>query len=337
MPEWERYPHRRYNPLLAQWVLVSPHRTERPWQGERGEAATVAPLAYDPNCYLCPGNSRAGGERNPDYASLFVFENDFAALLPDLPPGGRDEGQLFIAKAERGVCRVVCFSPRHDLHLAAMPVEEVRRVVDTWAEQYAELTTLPFIEAVTIFENRGAVMGASNPHPHGQIWANASIPTDLLMETFTQNDYLHKEKSCLLCTYVARELEYGERVVLAIDNVVALVPFWAVWPFEVMIVPRAHRAALPACDPAERDALAITMREMVARYDRLFAAPFPYSMGFHQQPSDREYPGWHMHAHYFPPLLRSATVRKYMVGYELLGEPARDFTPELAAQRLREA
>jgi UDPglucose--hexose-1-phosphate uridylyltransferase len=339
MPEWAHHPHRRYNPLLAQWVLVSPHRTERPWLGECSESSSVAAPPYDPDCYLCPGNFRAHGERNPNYDGVYVFDNDFPALLRDTPKGGIDVNDgLFVAESERGVCRVVCFSPRHDLHLASMPQEDVRRVVDTWADEYAQLSAMAQIEAVTIFENRGAMMGASNPHPHGQIWANGSITADLRMETFTQSSYLHKNKACLLCTYAEREIEVGERTVIANDHFVALVPFWAVWPFELLVLPRAHRASLPELEAAEREALAGTMRDLLARYDRLFAAPFPYSMGFHQRPcDDRAHPSWHAHAHYFPPLLRSATVRKYMVGYEMLAQPQRDLTPEAAAQRLREA
>lgn len=335
MNDWRTRPHRRRNPLTGEWVLVSPHRLQRPWQGERSQTIVQARPQYDPACYLCPGNTRANGERNPAYESTFQFENDYAALLDDVPEGGVDDG-LFTARDERGRCRVLCFSPRHDLDIATLERKAVLSVVDAWAQAYEDLTAVPYVQAVTIFENRGAAMGASNPHPHGQIWANESVPNELLKETGGQRAYRAVSGNCLLCAYAQREIDAGERVVYSDDHMLVVVPFWAVWPFETMIVPRRHAAALVDLQPQERGALADAMQSLVQRYDRLFDTPFPYSMGVHQQPCDGgAHDEWHVHAHYYPPLLRSATVRKYMVGYEMLAQPQRDITAETAAERLR--
>jgi UDPglucose--hexose-1-phosphate uridylyltransferase len=334
-------PHRRLNLLTGEWVLVSPHRTARPWQGQVEQPPVEQRPSYDPSCYLCPGNERAGGVRNPDYAETFVFDNDFAALLPDPAPqgdvaGASRESALLRAEHERGICRVVCFSPRHDLTLAGMDVGAIRRVVDTWAEQYVELGDLPWVRHVQIFENRGAMMGASNPHPHGQIWANEHVPNEPAKELQQQRAYSATHGSCLLCDYLALELQNGQRLVCQNAHFVALIPFWAIWPFETLVLPRAHCAALTDLDAAARDGLADILRRLTRCYDRLFQISFPYSMGFHQRPTDgAAYPEWHMHAHFYPPLLRSATVRKFMVGYEMLGQPQRDITPESAAERLR--
>ena len=328
-------PHRRLNRLTGEWVLVSPHRTARPWQGQVEEIDPEARPAFDPECYLCPGNTRAGGATTPEYTSTYVFDNDFAALLPDVPAERFDRDGLLVAETERGVCRVVCFSPRHDLTLGAMAPGAIRQVVDTWVEQYTELGGLPWVRHVQIFENRGAMMGASNPHPHGQIWANEHLPNEPAKELRQQRAHA-ADGGCLLCDYLAVELAVGERVVEANPHFVALVPFWAVWPFETLVLPRTHRGALPELDDVERDALADILGRLARRYDRLFGVTFPYSMGLHQSPTDGEaYPEWHLHAHFYPPLLRSATVRKFMVGYELLAQPQRDITPEAAAERLR--
>ena len=332
-----RHPHRRYNPLTREWVLVSPQRTERPWQGQMEDVPQEHQLQYDPECYLCPGNSRVGGMRNPPYTSTFVFENDFAALRPDTPSGKLDESGLLVAESEQGICRVVCFSPRHDLTIARMEVAGLRRVVDTWTEQYVELGSLPFVNWVQIFENRGAQMGASNPHPHGQIWANAGAPNESMKEDRVQREYLKEHDSCLLCDYLSLEIKSGERLICANDSFYALVPFWAIWPFETMILSKRHTTGLDDFNEVERTAFADILKHLTSSYDKLFQVSFPYSMGFHQRPTDGvNHPEWHFHGHFYPPLLRSAIIRKFMVGYELLAMPQRDITPESAAQRLRE-
>ncbi|MBV8148022.1 MAG: UDP-glucose--hexose-1-phosphate uridylyltransferase [Candidatus Eremiobacteraeota bacterium] len=329
---------RRYNPLTREWVLVSPHRSDRPWRGERVAVAPARVARYDPECYLCPNNVRANGERNPRYETTYVFDNDFPAIAGDSVPKRAQGDTLLVEQTVGGVCRVLCFSPRHDLHLASMGEGDILAVVDSWASQYDELSRLPFVNAVTIFENRGAMMGASNPHPHGQIWAESSIPNELAKESASFEAYEREHDVCLLCAYLALESERGERIVYADEHALAVVPFWAVWPYEVLLAGRSHRGALVDLLASERASLARAMRDVTARYDRLFGVPFPYSMGFHQRPSDGgSHETWHAHAHYYPPLLRSESVRKYMVGYEMLAQPQRDFTPERAAQELRDA
>jgi len=329
-------PHRRLNRLTGEWLLVSPHRTARPWQGQVEETPPADRPAYDATCYLCPGSTRATGAVTPAYPSTFVFDNDFAALLPDPVEHGKGPGDLLVAETERGICRVVCFDPRHDLTLAGMATPAVRQVVDTWAEQYLELGSIPWVSHVQIFENRGATMGASNPHPHGQIWANEQLPNEPTKELAQQRAYTAERGSCLLCDYLEVEIRTGHRTVFRNEEFVALVPFWAVWPFETLVLPRHHHGALPDLADVERDGLADILRRLTRGYDRLFGVEFPYSMGFHQRPTDATaYPELHLHAHFYPPLLRSATIRKFMVGYELLGQPQRDITAESAAERLR--
>ena len=328
-------PHRRYNPLTREWVLVSPQRTARPWQGQREEIRLVIQAAYDPECYLCPGNERAGGARNPGYSGTFVFENDFAALQRETLPEKLDENGLIVAEGETGICRVVCFSPRHDLTMARMSVSEIRGVVDTWIAQYLELGQLPFINWVQIFENRGAMMGASNPHPHGQIWASSNLPNEAHKENTSQLRYLANRQTCLLCDYLNLELDAGERLVLTNQSFHVIVPFWAVWPFETMVLGKRHAAGLDELTMEERNDLADILKRLTSLYDNLFQTSFPYTMGFHQRPTDgATHPEWHLHAHFYPPLLRSAAIRKFMVGYELLAGPQRDLTPEEAALRL---
>jgi UDPglucose--hexose-1-phosphate uridylyltransferase len=335
LDELNRNPHRRFNPLTREWLLVSPQRTQRPWQGAIDTSPAGDLPAYDPGCYLCPGNERAGGARNPQYTSTFVFDNDFAALKLDVPAARYNEGGLCVAESETGICRVLCFSPRHDLTFSKMDQEEARTVVNLWCDQFAELGARRDINHVQIFENRGATMGASNPHPHGQVWANHTVPGETLKEQESQAEY-YARGSCLLCDYLALERKTGERLVLEEGDFAAVVPFWAFWPFETMVIGKRHTADLLALTSAERDGLAAILRRLTALYEHVFSAPFPYTMGFHQRPTDGDaHPEWHLHAHFYPPLLRSATIRKHVVGYELLASGQRDITPETAAERLR--
>jgi len=332
-------PHRRLNALTNEWVLVSPHRATRPWQGEVSQLQISSEPAYDPNCYLCPGNARAGGIRNPAYSTTFVFENDFAALKPQVPAARLDvDGMgLLVADSEPGICRVICFSPRHDLTLATMGLEEIELVTHTWVGQFRELGDLTDINYVQIFENRGAMMGASNPHPHCQIWATASTPEAPAKELTAQRAYKQVHDRCLLCDYVALEARQKVRVVCENDGFIALVPFWAVWPFEILVCGRRHFGSMNEFAADEAHFLGQILQRVTSTYDKVFRVPFPYSMGFHQSPTDgADHPEWHFHAHFYPPLLRSATIRKFMVGFEMLGTPQRDITPESAAERLRE-
>jgi UDPglucose--hexose-1-phosphate uridylyltransferase len=337
-----QYPHRRWNPLRQAWVLVSPHRTQRPWQGEVGQKAAPSAVSYDPKCYLCPGNARAGGAQNPTYEGIFSFVNDYSALLPDSPaPSGAPSSPLLLASPARGLCKVLCYHPDHSLTLARMTRAEIRPVVDAWTAQYLEIGGLDGIEYVQIFENRGAMMGASNPHPHGQIWSTSFVPDEPAAETAAQRQHLADTGRCLLCDYLEAERSAGERIVFENDHFTALVPWWAVWPFEVLLLSRRHLGAMPEFTGDERNGLADALKRLTPRYDNLFETSFPYTMGFHQSPTDgaktpgEAHPEWHFHAHFYPPLLRSATVRKFMVGFEMLGMPQRDITPEDAARRLR--
>jgi UDPglucose--hexose-1-phosphate uridylyltransferase len=326
-------PHRRYDPLSDQWILVSAGRTHRPWQGQR-ESSSIGDLpAYDPGCYLCPRNRRANGDVNPAYPGTFVFTNDFAALRPDTSDERIEDG-LIVAEGERGTCRVVCFSPRHDLTLARMSPEEVRRVIDLWADQTEELGAT--YRWVQVFENRGTSMGASNPHPHGQIWAGTALPREAVREDRTQGAYHEAHGRRLLLDYAAQE-SGGVRVIAENEDWLAVVPFWAAWPFETLVLPRRPASRLVDLGPGERDTLAAALGALLVRYDNLFRYPFPYSMGWHQAPFESgDHAHWQLHAHFYPPLLRSASVRKFMVGYELLAETQRDLTAEEAAGRLRE-
>lgn len=347
------HPHRRYNPLTGEWVLVSPHRTRRPWQGQVEKPPPETRPPYEPACYLCPGNRRAGGAQNPRYESTFVFTNDFAALLPDTPAASLAPHPLLRAESEQGTCQVICFSPRHDLTLPEMTVEEIRIVVDVWAEQTTELGQR--YDWVQVFENKGEIMGCSNPHPHGQIWAGSALPNEPAKEERQQRAYFEEYRSPLLVDYANLEATQEERVVVENEHWLAMVPYWAIWPFETLLLPRRHLLRLPDLSDAERNALAEILKRLLTKYDNLFEMSFPYSMGWHGAPFLIETPGvsspdhqsfstskpqgsfdyWQLHAHFYPPLLRSATVKKFMVGYEMLAEAQRDLTAEQAAGRLR--
>jgi UDPglucose--hexose-1-phosphate uridylyltransferase len=317
-------------------VLVSPHRTQRPWQGEVNPSSGFSDIHYDPHCYLCPGNTRAGGNLTPSYESVFVFENDYAALLPDSPAPPQDSSPLLHAERERGRCKVVCFHPDHSLTLPRMQLAEIRTVVDAWTSEYEELCRQPGLRYVQIFENRGAMMGASNPHPHCQIWSTEHVPDEPAQETASLKSYRAEHASCLLCDYLAVEEKERSRLVCENEGFVALVPWWAIWPFETLVLAKRHLAAMPELTDREKTWLADILKQVTTRYDNLFEISFPYTMGFHQSPCDGDaHEEWHFHAHYYPPLLRSATVRKFMVGFEMLAMPQRDITPESAAERLR--
>lgn len=328
-------PHRRFNALTGEWVSVSPHRNRRPWQGRTEPVVSAALPEHDPQCPLCPGNLRASGERNPQYRSTHVFTNDFPAFLPDVPPLRSGGHPLLQAESSSGTCRVICFSPRHDLTLAQMPAAQIRAVVDLWAGQIEELGKS--CRWVQIFENKGELMGCSNPHPHGQIWAGNFLPNEPAKELARQRAWFEEHGRPLLLEYAAQEIATEERVVAQTHHWLALVPWWAVWPFETLLLPKRHVLRLPELSDEERDDLAQLLQQLLQGYDGLFETSFPYSSGWHGAPTDKgDYESWQLHAHIYPPLLRSATVKKFMVGYEMLAEAQRDLTPEQAAERLRQ-
>jgi len=332
----EDHSHRRYNPLTGAWVQVSPHRAKRPWQGQVEEIPTEVKPSYDKNCYLCPTNLRAGKDKNPDYKDTYVFTNDFSALLPDIPNGKYEDGKLFLAESEKGICRVICFSPRHDLTIPGMEVEAIVKVVDLWQKEYKELGSKDFINYVQIFENKGSVMGASNPHPHGQIWAEQTVPDEPAKENVKQKEYYKKYGKSLLADYLLKEIDKKERIVVENDDFVALVPFWAVWPYETMIVSKRHFSNILQMTEKEKISFAEIYKALTSKYDKLFNVSFPYSAGIHQSPTDgNTNEWWHFHMHFYPPLLRSATVKKFMVGYEMLANPQRDITAETSARILK--
>ncbi|GGZ22662.1 galactose-1-phosphate uridylyltransferase [Echinicola pacifica] len=333
---FEDHSHRRYNPFTGEWLQVSPHRGKRPWQGQEEDASDAAKPAYDEKCYLCPTNTRINGEINPDYTGSFVFQNDFGALTADIPEGELSDGEFFKAKSERGLCKVICFSPRHDLTIPELDQEAITKVVALWKKEYEELGQRDFINYVQIFENKGAVMGCSNPHPHGQIWAQESVPVEPAKKQEKFSAYYQKYKRSMVVDYVLEELAKGERILFENDYFVGLVPFWAVWPFEAMIAPKVAIGSLSELDQKQMEALADAYRQLTVMYDNVFKVSFPYSAGLHQAPTDgQKHPEWDLHMVFYPPLLRSATVKKFMVGYEMLANPQRDITAESAVKILK--
>ncbi|WP_010519639.1 UDP-glucose--hexose-1-phosphate uridylyltransferase [Croceivirga radicis] len=332
--DYNEHPHRRYNILTGEWVLVSPHRTKRPWQGKQEKIPETKRPKYDPTCYLCPGNTRAGGEQTPKYESVYSFTNDFSALLADTPNILEEDG-LLKAQGETGICKVVCFSPDHSLTLPLMEQKAIADVVALWQKEYSELGAKQSIRHVQIFENKGAMMGCSNPHPHGQIWAQYSIPQEVERKTKMQRAYFEKNGSSLLGDYLQQELDKDERILFQNEHFVALVPFWAVWPYEAMIAPKKQLQNIAALSKEQALAFAEAIKVVTTKFDNLFEVSFPYSSGIHQSPTDNDYPEWHFHMSFYPPLLRSATVKKFMVGYEMFGNPQRDITVEQAAKKLK--
>ena len=327
------HPHRRYNPLTDEWVLVSPHRAKRPWQGAQETPQQDALPAHDPDCYLCAGNTRINGEQNPHYQGTWVFTNDFAALMPDTPQAEQVGDPLLRCESARGTSRVICFSPDHSKSLPLLSLAELEQVITTWQTQSTELEKqYPWVQ---IFENKGTAMGCSNPHPHGQIWANSFIPDEVRREDLHQRRYYEQHGTPLLLDYARREQQAGERIVTETEHWLAVVPWWAVWPFETLLLPKAAVTRLSGLTPAQSRDLALALKKLTSRYDNLFNCSFPYSMGWHGAPADGSSDThWQLHAHFYPPLLRSATVRKFMVGYEMLAGAQRDLTPEQAAERL---
>ncbi len=331
------HPHRRRNPLTDTWVLVSPQRSKRPWQGQIEPSAETGLPQHDPNCYLCAGNERANGETNPPYKDAFAFWNDFPALISDhIEETDHFQLDFFVAKAERGLCRVICFSPRHDLTIPEMEVEDIRKIIDVWCQEYAALSGIAFVNHVQIFENKGAMMGCSNPHPHGQIWAQGTIPEEPAKKAKTQLAYYKKHGRTLLSDYVEAELSKKERMIFQNEHFVGLVPYWATWPFEAMIIPKRPMPRITNMKNSEKNSFADAYKQLTVCYDNLFKCSFPYSAGIHQAPTDgKDHDEWHFHKTFYPPLLRSATVKKFMVGYEMFGNPQRDITPEIAASMMR--
>jgi len=331
------HPHRRFNPLLGEWILVSPHRAKRPWQGQKESTQALNLPEYDPTCYLCAGNERSNGVYNDKYTDVFVFDNDFPSLLQGEAEAPEETSPLFQLKPERGINRVICFSPRHDLTIPEMEVSAIEKVIQAWKDQYVDLGSRDFINHVQIFENKGAVMGCSNPHPHGQIWSQSSLPTQVEKTQANLKKYFDEHGRSLLSDYLAEELKRKERIVLENDHFVVLVPFWAIWPFETLIISKRHFGNITQMTAEETAAYADVLKRITVKYDNLFETSFPYSSGIHQTPTDgEEHPEWHFHMHFYPPLLRSASVKKFMVGYEMMAEAQRDISAEKSAAMLRD-
>jgi len=329
--------HARRNPLTGEWILVSPHRLQRPWQGQVEAPEAEQLPQYETGCYLCPGNSRANDTSNPDYEGAFAFDNDFPALTTDSDVGVSTD-PLFASRPESGRCRVICYTERHDLRLATMTTGDLCVAIDAMISEFKELDQQDDIGYVQVFENRGAMMGCSNEHPHAQIWATENTPTEAAKELVAQSDYLAEHGTPLLVDYLQAELEEGARIIFENDYFVAMVPYWATWPYEALILPRRLVAAPDEFHADEIASLALMLKTVLSSYDTLFSTSAPYSMGLHARPSDgASHPEWQFHIHIYPPLLRSATVRKHLVGFEMLGMPQRDLTPEVAAETLREA
>ncbi|HEY2069980.1 MAG TPA: galactose-1-phosphate uridylyltransferase [Rhizomicrobium sp.] len=335
--------HLRLNLLTGEWVLVGPQRGARPHSEEATPPSETPDPPYDPTCYLCVGNMRKSGIRNPDYTGVYAFDNDFPALSrgsegAPSPPSSSSLGAVLQMRPERGICRVLCYSPRHDLPPARLPRAAMRLAIDAWVEEYRTLGAIPWINHVQIFENHGALGGASSRHPHSQIWAEETVPHDPAVEAEHQAAYAREhDGACLLCDVLKHELAGGARLVCENDGFAVIVPYWAVWPFETLVLAKRHYSSIETMTDTERDLFADIIQQITARYDALFHASFPYAMAMHQAPTDRDpHPEWHFHAHYFSPM-RAAGVEKVMAGYELAAGPERDDLPEDAAAMLRAA
>lgn len=333
--EFNSNPHRRYNILTGEWILVSPHRNKRPWQGKVEKVNLEKRPSYDPSCYLCPGNSRTSGDVNPKYTKPYSFTNDFSALLKDIPYEEASNG-LLKAESESGICKVLCFSPDHSLTLPVMEVSAITDVISLWQKEYTELGAINGINHVQIFENKGDTMGCSNPHPHGQIWSQRSIPQEVVKKQLKLKEYWDANNKSLLEAYVEQELTLDERILVENEYFVALIPYWAVWPYETMILPKKQIKHIGELNEAQKVAFAEIIKKTTIKLDNIFSTSFPYSMGIHQAPTDgKNHDEWHFHMSFFPPLLRSATVKKFMVGYEMFANPQRDITAEQAANTIK--
>jgi len=336
MIDFSEDPHRRYNILTKEWILVSPHRTKRPWQGKKEIVSNITRPQYDENCYLCPGNTRSNGEINPKYSDTFSFTNDFAALNNN---GGGEafEDGLLVAKGEKGICKVLCFSPDHSLTIPQLDLEAIEKVISLWQKEYKELGAFEYINHVQIFENKGSIMGCSNPHPHGQIWAQSSIPGEAQKKLTSQLEYWNVNSRILLQDYLKQELALNERIVIQNSDFVTIVPFWATWPYETMIIPKRGIQNISQITSKEKKSFASILKSTTQIYDLIFETSFPYSSGIHQAPTDgKDHPEWCMHMSFYPPLLRSASVKKFMVGYEMFGEAQRDITAEMVSHKMRQ-